>query len=230
MLGFLATTVTFELAGGILNAQLGLEKNFGLADRQFFFTGSVRHRFTPKSGLYARYYGIKRSSTVAYSDQDYIFLGDTIPAGSRVDAFFNTQVVSIGYLYTLASTPTALFAGYFNIYLMDVNTGLRSDGLKFSKEAGLLAPLPDFGVIASFAVTPWLQLDGVVGFFTLNVSSFSGRLNNLLFQLNFKPKHWLGLTLGYENFIVRVQFPEETVNTVVDYDFKGPSLGVSFVF
>lgn len=230
MLAFLTTTVTFELVDGLLNARLGLEKNFGLADRQFFLTGSLVHRFTPRSGIYLKYYGIYRNNRTPATEKDFIFLDDTIPAGSSVELFFNTQVVSLGYLYALADTPTALFAGYLNVYLMDVSTGLKAEGLKYEENFGLLAPIPELGVIGVFKINSWLQIDSAIGFFALNTGNFDGRLNSLLFQLNFKPKKWFGITLGYEQFIVRVSFPEEAINTAIDYDFKGPSLGVNFLF
>lgn len=237
MLAFLTTSVTFELADGILNAKLGLERNLGMADRQFFFSGTVVHRFTPKSGLYVRYYGIKRSKTYSIQE-DLIFLQDTIQVGALAESFFSTRVFSAGYLYTLASTPSAFFATYFNLYVLDVSAGLKADasvGLKanaieYNQEIGITAPLPEVGVIGSFELAPWMQLNGGLGFFVLNTGNFGGQLNNLYLQFELIPLKWLRPALGYEQFVVKVRFPEGGVNTVVDYNFKGPTLGINFVF
>jgi len=45
-----------------------------------------------------------------------------------------------------------------------------------------------------------------------------------------KPARWLGISLSYQEFDVRCLFPEDKVNTVVDYNFRGPSVGLSFIF
>lgn len=229
MLAFLSTTATFEIAGGILNAKLDLEKNLGLSDRQFFFTGSLLHRFTPKSGTYLEYYGISRSKSYVLKE-DVIFLRDTIPAGASIESFFRTKVVSLGYLFTLIENSNAFLGCYFNIYLMNVRTGVKSEFFKFDEEVGITAPVPALGVLGLFKITPWLHLDTGVGYFSLNTRNFGGRVNNLTARLNFYPWRWLGVNLGYQEFDVEVYFPSDNVNTIIEYHFIGPTAGLAFVF
>ena len=229
MLAFLHTTATFEIAGGILNARLDLEKNFGLSDRQFFFTGSFLHRFTPKSGTYLEYYGINRSKSSVLKE-DVIFLRDTIPAGTSIESFFRTKVVSLGYLYTLVENPNAFLGCYLNIYLMNVRTGVKSEFFRFDEEVGITAPVPALGVLGLFKITPWLKLDAGVGYFSLDTRNFGGRVNNLNARLNFHPLRWLGVSLGYQEFDVEVYFPSDDVNTIIEYHFAGRTAGLAFVF
>ena len=227
---FLSTTVTFEIGKrSILSAKLGLENNLGLDDHEFFISGSALYRLTPKSGIGVNYYGLTRSVTTI-TDQDYIFLKDTIPAGSRSRAFFNTRVFSLGYMYTLVDNPNTFLGGYFNLYIMSVATGMRSDGLRINERADITAPLPNFGILGSFRLSPRWQIDGNLGYFSLNMADFGGRLSNFSVGFIYNPLEWLGLSFGYEKFELRVTFKEKLVNTIVEYDFHGPAFGVKLSF
>jgi hypothetical protein len=126
---FLKTQVRFITPNGLLSFQVGLEKNLKMPDRQMFFSGSMIYRITPRSGLYAMYYGLKRETTHVLNEDIYL-PKDTIFAGSYVNAFFNTQVYSFGYLFSILSQEKSFLGVYFNVYLMDIGTGLKSNIIK----------------------------------------------------------------------------------------------------
>lgn len=226
---FLDTEVSFDLTHGNLSSTLSLENNLGLPSNSFFFTGSFLYRITPRSGIYAQYYGINRSEN-SKTDQQFIFKNDTIPAGTDVNVHFNTQVVSAGYLLSIMRDPNAFLGFYFNIYFMILETGVKSELGSINSNVELIAPLPNFGLIASFKLTKWLYLDGGVGFFSLHTSYGGGSLFNFDISLMARPVRWLGINLSYQEFDVRVEFPADDINTVVDYNFRGPSIGLSFFF
>lgn len=226
---FLDTEVSFELPHGNLSSTLSLEQNLGLPENSYFFTGSFLYRITPRSGIYAQYYGINRSET-SQTDKDYIFKKDTIPAGTDIEVYFNTQVISAGYLLSVLRDPNAFLGFYFNIYFMILETGVKSEEESINSNVDLLAPLPNFGIVASFKLYKWLYLNGELGFFSLKTSTFGGSLHNFNLSLMARPVHWLGINISYQEFDVRMEFPSDDVNTVVDYNFRGPSLGLSFFF
>lgn len=138
----LDTNVEFELVDDLLTATVGLEDNLGLPGKRTFFTASFIHRFTPSSGIYLNYYGINRDEHLV-TDRDIIFQSDTIPAGTASMVYFNAQVVSMGYLLSLKQDPIAFLGAYFNLYLMWLKTGVRSDlgsiDAEVSKLCGALA-------------------------------------------------------------------------------------------
>ena len=226
---FLDTKVSFELPHGNLNSTLSLEQNLGLPGSSTFFTGAFLYRITPRSGIYAQYYGINRSES-SQTNQDYIFKYDTIPAGSNIKAHFNTQVISAGYLLSVLRDPNAFLGFYFNIYFMFLETGVNSDFGSLNPAAKLAAPLPNVGILASFRLTKWLNLNGGVGFFALHTSTFGGSLYNFDISLMAKPVHFMGISLSYQEFDVNVTFPSDEVNTNIDYNFRGPAIGLTFIF
>ncbi len=225
----LDTRATFQFDDGIFNVSLGLEDNFGLPNNKNFFTGSIYYRFTPRSGIYTRYYGINREKTI-HTDQDYYFLDQMIPAGSTITSYFNTQVISTGYLLSIIKEPDTFLGFYFNLYIMRLETGVKSDTDGINKKVDVLAPLPNLGLIIAYNLTNWLSLEGDIGFFSLHTQDYGGSLYSLDVSLILHPIHWLGLNLGYKEFDINFFFPEGNVNTIIDYNFKGPSLGLSFVF
>ncbi|RLD38399.1 MAG: hypothetical protein DRI83_02600, partial [Bacteroidetes bacterium] len=71
---------------------------------------------------------------------------------------------------------------------------------------------------------------GDVGFFNLQLSTFGGSMYSFDVALDFKPAHWIGITISYQEFDVNIFMPSGEINTTVDYNFRGPALGLSFLF
>ena len=225
----LTTRVTFDLADDLLSARLGLERNLGFPDRQAFFNGSFYFQATPRSGIYANYYGINRQSTDALK-QDIIFLRDTIPAGTKTTAYFNTHVLSAGYMLTVLQDQRVFLGAYLNLYFMNVSSGIRSDIGDVNLKFGLTAPLPNFGLLMNFKIAKWFYLDGAIGFFALNTQDFGGGIYNLTGAMIFRPAKWVGISLSYQIFDIDVHFLADGIRTNVEYNFKRPSIGLSFTF
>jgi len=225
----LDTKVEFDILDELLTAKVGLEDNLGLPGKRTFLTAVFIHRFTPASGVYVNYYGINRTEHHE-TERDIIFHSDTIPAGTKSNVFFNTQVVSMGYLLSLKQDPNAFLGAYFNLYLMWLQTGVSSDIGSIDTKVSFAAPLPNFGIVAMFRLNSWMHLEGNVGFFSLKIDEFDGTLFDFNMSLNFKPTNWLGLSVSYQEFDIRVGFPYESIYTTVDYNFRGPAVGVNFTF
>lgn len=225
----LNTNITFTGPNEILSANIGLESNMGLPDKRGFFSGSLLYRFTKSSGLYMQYYGINRSESKV-TDRDYIFMGDTIKAGTLSTAYFNTQVFSLGYIFTVLQRQKSYMGVYFNVYSMNVKTGINSGVFQENVELNTLLPLPNFGLVGHYEILKWFGIGGNIGFFALNLDSFSGHVASLNFEASFKPIDWLAFSVMYQTFDVYVDFPEDNYNASVEYFFHGPSLGVTLIF
>lgn len=225
----LSTQVTFETKNSIFATKLGLESNLGLPNSKFFVNASFIWRITPRSGIYFQYYGINRSDTYT-TDKEYVFLDDTIPAGTNATIYFNTRVWSSGYLLSIFNEPKAFLGAYFNVFIMGLSSGILSDTDLYSPEFSFTAPLPNFGIVMNFELTKWLNLYGEVGFFSLHSKTFGGSVYNLTAGATLNITRWFGLNISYKEFDVNVFFPQNNINIIVDYNFRGPSFGASFIF
>lgn len=220
---------------GLLSANLSLEDNVGLVNNKTFFTGSFIYFITPRSGLYAQYYGIDRQNSHT-TLEEYIFLDHTIPAGTDITTIFNTHVLSVGYLLTILRDNRVFLGAYFNIFFMDLQAEVYTKDNKRDEKLDFLLPLPNFGIIANFEIMPWLYFDAAIGFFALDLQNinFSGGIYNVNAALVFKPTNWFGLSLNYEMFDVNMSDRYDIGDTYIPYSikyhFSGPALGLSFNF
>lgn len=224
----LNTNLNFQYLNSIISVDLGLEENFKLPAQSKFFVGSLYGRLTPRSGLVAQYYGIERSHA-SVTDQDYIFLEDTIPQGTEARVYFNTQVFSFGYLLSVLSDKNTFFGIYFNVYTMMLTTGIETalGNIKANFKATL--PLPNFGLYTMLKFKPWLYFRGSLGYFALQIDNFGGYLSDFYLGLVFRPIKWLSIDTSYQTFNVNLDFPRD-ITTTVNYNFKGPAIGITFSF
>jgi len=213
----------------LLRAQIDFEDHLGLASSQWFFSFNVIYRITPSIGIFSMYYGLNRENPVSL-EEDRIFLGDTLKAGTLVNSYFNTKVLSLGYLLSILKEDRAFLGAYFNVYMMKINTGIESEVFNYSKTVDFFAPLPNLGLAMAFELTPWLTFSGNIGMFFANLETISGSIHDISTSLSFNPTPWLGFSLGYNIFDVRVQVPDSNFSTIIDYNFSGPSFGLTFRF
>ncbi|NOX84857.1 MAG: hypothetical protein GXO86_02655 [Chlorobi bacterium] len=228
---FLETQVRFITPGGLVSFQVGLEKNLQMPDQQIIVSSSMIYRITPRSGLYAMYYGLKRNSKHVLN-RDIYLPGDTIFAGAYVNTFFNTDVYSFGYLFSILTREKSFLGVFFNLYLMNIRTGIESDIIqKRSFNYQFLAPLPNIGLIMDFELTKWFHLNSGVGtFFVNNIEGVGGTIQDIHFLTAFYPAKWLALSIGFHIFNVFVTSREQDYLLNVSYSFKGPSFSLRFRF
>lgn len=225
----LNSLVRFEGPYGLLSTQIDFERHLGLEDRKTIFSASFVYRITPRSGLFAAYYQLNRSADY-YLENDIIFLDDTLKQGLAIGGYFNTQVFSIGYLLSLLKSEKSFLGAYFNVYVINIGAGVYSEVFQIDKSTGVLAPLPNFGLLAVFELKKWLSISGGVGMFFLNSEGLNGSFNDAHILVEFNPSKWVGISLGYYLFDVRVGWPVEEFRAHAEYNFSGPSLGLSFRF
>lgn len=232
----LSTTVSFQLPpNGNLSANISLEDDFGLDNRKSFFVGSALFFITPRSGLYAQYYNIARQNSYI-TTEDHTFLDQTVPKGSEITAFFDTRVISLGYLLTVLRDSRVFLGAYFNIYFMDIGTGVSTGADIIDEDISFVAPLPNFGIIANFELTHWLFFHANIGFFSISLEDipFGAGIYNISTGLVFKPTKWLGINMNYEMFDVNIDtafdIGSSEIPTNIEYHFKGPALGLTFEF
>ena len=69
-----------------------------------------------------------------------------------------------------------------------------------------------------------------MGIFFLNTTDWSGTFHDAQIVLDVHPTEWLGLSIGYQVFDIKGKFPEKNYTAYVNYNLKGPTLGLKFTF
>jgi hypothetical protein len=225
----LNSTVRFEGPKGLFSTQIDFEKHVGLEDRKFIYAGTFTYRITPRSGLFASYYRLYRQNSLNLED-DIVYEGDTLKKGLLINGYFNTDVFSIGYLLSILKEEKSFFGVYFNLYVINIQAGIRSEVFEFDKSTGVLAPLPNFGFLAVFQLKKWMTLSSGLGIFFLNTNGLNGSFLDVNAVASFYPTKWLGLNIGYYIFDVKVGLPVDQLRAIASYNYGGPSFGVAFKF
>jgi hypothetical protein len=225
----LNSSVRFEGPNGIASTKIDMERHLGFDAVRMIYSGSFVYRITPRSGLYALYYQLHRKKEYML-DRDIIFLRDTIHRGVLAGGFFNTNVLSIGYLLSILTEEKSFLGIYFNTYITKIRAGVYSEVLNFEKEVGVYAPMPNIGILARFDLTNWLTVSGGAGVFFINAYGLNGSFHDIHATVVLRPTKWLGLSLGYYIYDVNVGFPVEQFRAYVNYNFSGPNLGLHFKF
>lgn len=223
------TYATFAAPNSLLVAKIGLEQNLGLTNSKVFFSGNILWRITPKSSIFCSYYWIHRSKTYTINE-DIPYLDKYLPKGSKVDVYFNTNVLNIGYMLTFIADKRAFLGGYFNIYLLNLKTGASSNQFTINENLNYFAPVPNFGLFSTFEIASWLELRGSLGLFYLRFDGYTEKVNDANLLANFKPTKWLGIHVGYKVFELYLMKTVRNIDTSVEYHFRGPSLGMTFRF
>ena len=225
----LDTYARFETPNNLLGVKLSLEDNLGLVNSKYFFHSTFIYRITPRSGIYASYYGLNRSNSYTLKE-DIPYLDKIIPKRTEIDAYFNTRVASAGYLYSILTEPNSFLGAYCNIFFITLKTGVVSDVNNLKEEVSYLAPLPNFGLVTYFKLHKWMGIGANASVFFINLDDFNGNIYDVGLMLNLKATKWLAFNLGYTSFNIHVYFEEKDYNTTVGYNFRGPTLGAEFKF
>jgi hypothetical protein len=225
----LHSQVSFEHSSNLFRAQIDLEDHLGLESTQWFFSYSLIYRITPSSGVFSMYYGLHRANQTTL-EEDVVFEGDTLKAGTLISPYFNTNVFSLGYLLSILKEEKAFLGVYFNVYVMKINTGISSEVFEFDEKVDFFAPLPNFGLAMAFELQPWLNFSGNIGLFFANIEGYTGAIHDISASLSFSPTPWLGLNVGFNVFDVLLEIPDDDFKTIIEYNFSGPSLGLTLRF
>ncbi len=228
----LKTRVTFNGPNGIINLALGLEDNLGLNKYASFSSIAFVYRITKRSGFYANYYGIKRDKVFYLEDDLPHWGGDTIPAGTSVNTYFNTHIASAGYIFSALTNSDAYLGFYANLYIVFLSTGISANNANREAELKYTMPLPNIGFVGSFNLTKWLLFHGSMGVFSLNTENYGGLIYDLSISLGVKPVNWMAINVSYKEFNIRLYNNniKKQINATVEYNFNGPALGLTFKF
>ena len=223
------SSIRFELPSSLVSIQIDLEEHLGLDNKRMIYYGTAVYRLTPRSGINAMYYQLNRKKTHQLS-RDIIFLGDTLHRDDVIEAYMNTSIMSIGYIFSILTDQKSFLGAFINLYIVTARTGISSKLFEIQESSQYFAATPNIGFLASFEILNWLTLSGAMGVFFLNTPDWSGAFHDAQVTLDFFPIKYVGISVGYQVFDVKGEYPEKNYTAYVNYNLKGPTLGLKFTF
>ena len=215
---------------GVLGVNLSLEKFLGFKKNVSIPSFTFDYSFTRRSSIYAEYYRIHRSVTYDVNDE-FEFGNITVPSNvGDIKIYFDTDIWSIGYRYSLINSVKSDLSFFFNIYVLGVATGIDIDKTNVVENYSFTAPLPSFGYHFSHELFKNCSFNASMSFFILELQDFGGFINNTRLSIDYRVAKWIDLGVGYNYFNLRVNTTQPDFKTEIGYGYNGPSVLAQFNF
>lgn len=213
--------------GGVainLEGVLGFDKN------KIIPKLDLQYSFNRRSSLYGEYYNITRKGMKDPRDlTDSLDLEIPEDAGI-IHSFLNTQIWSLGYMYSFVNKPEVEVSFFANIFVLGLYTGIDIENTEIYHRYRLTAPLPSFGYRFSYEILPKVRFGAAHSFFFLKISDYGGNINNFKASLDYQIARWMRLGASYSYFKLKVESEARDFRGLVEYQYEGPGLYMQFTF
>jgi hypothetical protein len=163
---------------------------------------------------------------------------ETFPVNVRTRAEFSFAVYELAYEYAFLRRENYEISGSIGLHYTELELTLSAKAetsggaldvdIKESGDVG--APLPVIGLRGLWALPYDLWIDAQAQYFALSIDEYDGSLTDLRFMVNWQPKTWLGIGIGYNQFTVDVDVEKDRFDGSLDWTYEGPMIFYSASF
>lgn len=222
------TTIRVDSKTLGIGTEIDVEQDLNLDDRVTLPVFEGYWRFTRRQSVEFGYFELDRTGTVDLpKDIDW---GDTsFPLGDTVNSEFTTKILWVSYRYSFLHNEKQELAASIGIHGVDLSASLQS-GTVGVEENDIVAPLPLIGLAYAYNITPDWTVRASGEWFGIEVNDIKGDIFNLAAAVEWFPWDKVGFQLGYTVFDVEVDSGDSDLEGKFEYEYKGPTLGVTFRF
>jgi hypothetical protein len=232
----LDTKVRLDSSNGVVGTAIDFESTLGMDENDRLPLVTGYYRFAKRHRMTFEYFRLDRTG-LAVSDAPIRF-GDVIfPANLPLSSYFNVDVYSFSYSYSIIHDRQKELAFSFGLQFQDIETGIAGSigpGL-LSEEADAVAPLPTFGGSFDYAISEKWIFTSMIGVFGIEIdlgddSDFSGEIVHVNAGILWKAFENVGFAFQYNYFNVDVGINDPDWVGALKYQYRGPVLAVSWYF
>lgn len=230
------TTLRLDGNAGQQGRPIDWEKNFGEGDvNRFRFDGFWR--FADRHKLRALVFSTSRSGSRTFDD-DITWGDQTFPASATINGEIKFSIYELAYEYAFMRRESYEVAASFGLHYADFDatlgatvTGTGGTADRRVEQTGSIgAPLPVVGLRGTWLLSRTLSVDVSGQFFSLTYGDIDGNIQDYRVLLNWQPKSWLGLGVGYDRFSVDVDVDGDNFKGTMDWSYQGPMIFYSVAF
>jgi hypothetical protein len=232
----LDTRVRRDSSTGIVGTQIHFESTLGLADSDQLPMVLGYYRIAKKHRLGFQYFRLDRNGT-SVSGSAIRFGDRTFPADLPLSSFFNVEVYSLGYSYSLIHDEKKELAFTIGLQMQAIEFGIAGNlGPGVIREASdVVAPLPTFGGSFDYAISDKWIFTSLIGVFAIELdlggdSSFAGEILQINAGVTYKAFKNVGFALQYNYFNLDVDVVDTDWMGKLKYEYRGPVLSVTAHF
>lgn len=227
-------------SSGNLGTGISFEQNLGLSDNEGTGMLFVDWRFFKRHAVSYRYFELKRSATTNSSVS--IRVGEEVfDVNLPITSFFDITAHEISYSYSLLfDQKKELFVGA-GISIQDLALGIQgtesspNPGETINSTLASTAPLPTLNMGFDYAFSDKWLFQSRLGWLAVELDfaadkDLSGEIINANAGVLWKAFENVSFLAKYQVFDVDVEYVNAGVRFAVDYNYKGPVLGVAVNF
>ena len=232
----LDTIVRLDSSTGLSGTEIDFESTLGMDDNDLLPLVLGYYRVAKNHRINFQYFRLDRHGN-SVSDVPIRF-GDVIfPANLPLSSFFNVDVYSLSYSYSLIHDEKKELAFNVGLQFQDIEMGITGNigpGL-IAEEADVVAPLPTFGGTFDYAISDKWIFTSLVGVFALEIdlgddSKFSGEILQINTGVAYKAFKNVAFALQYNYFRVDVDVDDTDWMGSLKYEYRGPVLAIAGYF
>ena len=234
----LDTDTQVSLGGddGSAGTDVNWEQVFGGGDADRFRVDGA-WRFGRHHRLRALWFDFSRRRT-QFIDLDIDWGDESFPAETTVDSEMSFTILELAYEFAFVrreGLEVAATAGLHNTdFTASLSAIVPAGGGSGTREASDTAeyeyPLPVFGLRGLWHVGGDFWLDASAQYFELEYKEYDGSIIDGRLTLQWQPRRWIGIGLGYNRFEVKLDINDEDSRDEIDWVYDGPMLFYSVSF
>jgi hypothetical protein len=232
------TTIRFDGSAGEQGTPIDLNRTIGKGDQSrirldafWRFGDSQRHKVRAMVFDYSR----NTSRTIS---EEIDYGGVIYPIDAKVDFRNSFSIYELAYEYSFLRRENYELSASFGVHYANFKLRLSatetdpetSEIVRLSSEGSVGAPLPVFGLRGTWALPHDLSIDASGQFFALSIDQYDGNLQDYRALLNWQPKKWLGVGIGYDYFKVDVTVNGDKFDGQMNWTYHGPMIFYSASF
>lgn len=236
----LDTTVIVTDENQIIGTGINFEQNLGLDDSESTGLIYINWRFFKRHALEYRYFDLQRSAATSSSVAIAVG-GEIFDISLPIQSFFDITAHEFAYSYSLLfDEKKNLYVGV-GLSLQDLELGIQgtesspNPGETINSTLDSTAPLPTLNVGFDYAFTDNWIFESRLGWLAVELDfaadeDLSGQIINANAGVRWQAFKNVSFFAHYQLFDVDVDYKVDFVLFALDYDYKGPVLGVSANF
>ena len=231
------TTLRLDGSAGQQGKPIDWEKTFGDGDvNRFRFDGFWR--FADRHKLRALVFSTSRSGSRTFDD-DIEWGGETYQGNATIDGKIKFSIYELAYEYAFMRGESYEVAASIGLHYADFEATLEGDVTptgaggtagRVERTGSVGAPLPVLGLRGTWLLSPTFSIDVSGQYFDLTFGDVDGNIQDYRLLLNWQPKRWLGLGVGYDRFAVDVDVDASNFKGTMDWAYQGPMIFYSAAF
>ena len=214
--------------------------DLGMDDSSTSLYASYRWYFTPKWSMSVTYQQLDLDGD-GQATKDFNYEGRLYTAGVAISSEFqmDTYLIDVAYSFIRNEKWEVMVGGGIHAFDIDsviVGEALVTDGTDIigseiaRVNAEVLAPLPNLRAGVIYGITPKWEVHGSAGWLSLKINEIDGKYTYLDVGTEYRFTERFGVGATYQVSAIDVTSTKGNGTEIVDIEFTGPSIFLTYGF